>query len=223
MHISLDGFVAGCNGEMDWIQLGDEMWKYVESVTAESDTAIYGENTFKMMESYWPTAAEKPNASQHDIDHARWANAAHKIVFSNTLTHSDWADTEFLKGDFAEEMQRRKTLPGKNMLMLGSPTVAQEFMQAGLIDEFRLNVNPVILGSGKKLFRENEPPIQLDLLRQSHYQMEFLLFITTYLLLQNSRLNILPCAEQAETARHPLAVLRLSERFGWCTYLLNLH
>ncbi len=163
MHISLDGFVSGPNGEMDWIQLGDDIWNYVDSITAEADTALFGENTFKMMESYWPTAAEKPDASKHDINHARWVNPAHKIVFSNTLTHSDWAGTEFLKGDFTEEIRRRKTLPGKNMLMIGSPRVAQEFMQAGLIDEFRLNINPVILGSGKKLFTENGPTIHLAL------------------------------------------------------------
>jgi len=167
--MSLDGYVAGPNGEMNWIKLGDEMWDYVESITADADAAIYGKNTFKMMEGYWPTAANKPNASRHDINYSVWANAAQKIVFSNTLTHSDWGGTEFLKGDPLEEIQKRKAGPGKNMLMLGSPTLAQEFMRLGLIDEYRLNVNPIILGSGKRLFTENEFPINLELIESKSF------------------------------------------------------
>ena len=167
--MSLDGFVAGPNGEMDWIKLGDEMWDYVERITADADAAIYGENTFKMMESYWPNAAEAPDASRHDINHAAWANAVQKIVFSNTLTHSDWEGTEFLKGDPLEEMQKRKAEPGKNMLMLGSPTLAQEFMRLGLINEYRINLNPIILGSGKRLFAENKFPINLELIEAKYF------------------------------------------------------
>ena len=169
MHVSLDGFVAGPNGEMNWIKLGDEMWDYVENITSDSDTAIFGANTFKMMESYWPTAAEKPEATAHDITHAKWVNAAQKIVFSDTITNSDWKETEFLKGNPLEEMRRRKSQPGKNMLMIGSPTTAQEFMRLGLIDEYRLNVNPIILGKGKKLFPENEFPINLTLIESKSF------------------------------------------------------
>jgi dihydrofolate reductase len=152
MHVSLDGFVAGPRGEMDWIKLDDELWEYVESITNEADSAVYGEHTFKLMESYWPTAAERPNATKHDIDHARWANAVEKIVFSNSITHSNWAGTRFLKGDPDEEMRKIKAQPGKNLLMLGSPTLAQEFMERSLIDEFRLNINPVVIGAGLPLF-----------------------------------------------------------------------
>jgi dihydrofolate reductase len=169
MHVSLDGYVAGPAGEMDWIKLGDEMWEYVESITANADAAIYGEHTFKMMESYWPTAALKPDATRHDINHAAWANAVQKIIFSNTITHSDWEGTEFLKGDPFEEMLERKAETGKNMLMIGSPTLAQEFMRLGLIDEYRLNVNPIILGSGKRLFAENEFTITLELIESKAF------------------------------------------------------
>ena len=167
--MSLDGYVAGPNGEMDWIRLGDEMWDYVEHITANADAAIYGENTFQMMESYWTHAAEAPHASRHDINHAAWANAAQKIVFSNTLTRSDWEGTEFLKGDPLEVMQKRKAEPGKNMLMLGSPMLAQEFMHLGLIDEYRINLNPILLGNGKRLFTENKFPIDLKLIESKSF------------------------------------------------------
>jgi dihydrofolate reductase len=71
MHTSLDGFVAGPNGEMDWISVDDEMFEYAGQRTREADTALYGRITWQMMESYWPTAADQPAASKHDIEHSR--------------------------------------------------------------------------------------------------------------------------------------------------------
>ena len=79
MHVSLDGFVAGPNGEMGWIHLDDGLIDYVADLTATADTALFGRVTYQMMEGYWPTAAESPTATQHDIDHARWVNPAPKI------------------------------------------------------------------------------------------------------------------------------------------------
>jgi dihydrofolate reductase len=163
MHVSLDGFVAGPKGEMDWIQLGDEMWEYVETITAASDTALYGEVTYHMMEDYWPTAAERPGATKHDIEHGRWANAATKIVFSKTLTKTNWEGTRIVRDNIAAEMQKLKAEPGKNLLMLGSPTLAHSFMNLGLFDELRLNINPVVLGEGKPLFKDVKNKINLKL------------------------------------------------------------
>jgi dihydrofolate reductase len=163
MHVSLDGFVAGPNGEMDWIKLDDRLWDYVTTVTDASDAALFGANTYKLMESYWPTAAEQPNATKHDIDHAHWVNTATKLVFSKTLDKTDWEGTRIIRKDIAEEMTAIKKQPGKNLLMIGSPTLAQSFMQMGLIDEFRLNINPIVLGAGKNLFEGIKQPINLTL------------------------------------------------------------
>src|SRR5204863_1178783 len=85
MHASLDGFVAGPNGEMDWIKVDDEMFDYAGKRTNESDTALYGRVTYDMMEAYWPTAANQPNASKHDIEHSAWYNQVEKIVVSKSL------------------------------------------------------------------------------------------------------------------------------------------
>ena len=70
MHTSLDGFVAGLNGEMDWIKLDDAMFDFVATMTDQSDTALYGRVTYEMMQSYWPKAGEHPNASKHDKEHS---------------------------------------------------------------------------------------------------------------------------------------------------------
>jgi dihydrofolate reductase len=165
MHVSLDGFVCGSKGEMDWIKLDNELWDYVQKVTDDSDTALYGANTFKLMESYWPTAAQKPNATKHDVDHAKWANESLKLVFSNTLQKTNWQNTKIVHGNIKEQIMELKNQSGKNLLMLGSPSLAHSFMKLGLIDELWLNVNPVVIGSGMPLFKEVERRINLKLIK----------------------------------------------------------
>jgi dihydrofolate reductase len=163
-HVSLDGFVAGPHGEMDWIQVGDDaLWDYVTALTADADAAIYGRVTYQMMESYWPTAADNPGATKHDLDHARWVNAATKLVFSRTLTSVSWQNTRLISDGIAEVIEAEKRQPGKNLLLIGSPGLAQSFMALGLIDEFRLNVNPVALGEGLPLFARRPERIGLTL------------------------------------------------------------
>ena len=71
MHISLDGFVAGPNGEMDWIKADEELFAYVGQRISKGDTALYGRVTYQMMENYWPTAADKPNATSHEREHSK--------------------------------------------------------------------------------------------------------------------------------------------------------
>src|SRR6185295_1864698 len=90
MHTSLDGFMAGPHGEMDWITFDEELADEVGKITDNADTALYGRITYDMMESYWPTAAEGPTASRHDVQHANWVNNALKIVFSKSLKETNW-------------------------------------------------------------------------------------------------------------------------------------
>src|SRR5438093_8619734 len=93
MHMSLDGFVAGPNGEMDWIIVNDEMFEYAGQRTREADTALYGRVTYEMMEGYWPTAADQPGATKHDIEHSRWYNQVLKVVVSRTMKGARLANT----------------------------------------------------------------------------------------------------------------------------------
>ena len=83
MHTSLDGFVAGVNGEMDWIKFDDDLFDFVATMTDQADTALYGRVTYEMMQSYWPKAGEQPNATKHDKEHSDWYNQVSKVVLSN--------------------------------------------------------------------------------------------------------------------------------------------
>jgi len=170
MHVSLDGYVAGPNGEMDWIRLDDQMFDDVAALTDAADTALFGRVTYQMMEGYWPTAADNPGATKHDIDHARWVNSALKLVFSRTLEHAEWANSRIVRDNLPEEIARLKQQPGKNLLMIGSTAMAQEFMRLGLIDEYYLNVNPVVLGSGVPLFAGIQGALNLQLVRAKTYE-----------------------------------------------------
>jgi dihydrofolate reductase len=170
MHVSLDGFVAGPNGEMDWIKFDDEMINDTDALTASSDTALFGRVTYQMMAGYWPTAAEQPGATKHDIDHARWVNSVPKLVFSKTLKNVEWENSSIISSNIAEEITNLKQQPGKNLLMIGSTRTAQAFMELGLIDDYRINVNPVVLGSGSPLFKDIKDKINLNLVEAKMYQ-----------------------------------------------------
>ena len=170
MHVSLDGLVAAPSGAMDWIRIDDELWDYVTTITDAADTALYGARTYQLMESYWPTADQQPNATKHDINHARWANTSQKLVFSKTLRTTNWGKTSIVGENWVDEITRLKKQPGKNMLMLGSPSLARSFMDLGLIDEYRLNVNPVALGVGLALFEGLGQPMNLELVRMKRFE-----------------------------------------------------
>src|SRR4029077_3754039 len=120
MHTSLDGFVAGPKGEMDWIKIDDEMFDYVGKRTNEADSALYGRVTYQMMEGYWPTAGDQPNATKHDIEHSRWYNNVTKIVISRTMQGKKLANTKIVSGDISNEITKLKQGPGKEILIFGS-------------------------------------------------------------------------------------------------------
>jgi dihydrofolate reductase len=169
MHVSLDGFVAGPNGEMDWIRFDDQLVDDVAELTATADTALFGRVTYQMMEGYWPTAADSPDATKHDIEHAHWVNNAPKIVFSRTLEKVEWQHSRIVRDHIPEEIARLKQQSGKNLLMIGSTATAHTFMQLGLIEEYRINVNPVVLGSGIPLFAGIQDAINLQLVQAKTY------------------------------------------------------
>jgi dihydrofolate reductase len=160
MHVSLDGFVAGPNGEMEWIHVDEEIFDYVGRRTAEASTALYGRVTFEMMDNYWPAAGEQPEASRHDVEHSEWYNRVPKVVLSRTLDAGDRSDLVVIREDLSRQIDRLKQQPGGEILMFGSPTAAHALMAEGLIDEYWLFVNPVLLAQGIPLFgglRERQP------------------------------------------------------------------
>lgn len=163
MHVSLDGFVAGPKGEMDWINVDDEIFEYAGNRTNEADTALYGRVTYEMMDSYWPTAADQPNATKHDIEHSRWYNNVEKVVLSKTLQGQQRKNTKIISDNLSGQITALKQQPGKDILIFGSPSASYALMQEGLIDDFWLFINPVVLGQGIPLFRDVKTPLRLTL------------------------------------------------------------
>ena len=154
MHTSLDGFVAGPNGEMDWILVDEEMFEYAKQQTEEADTALYGRVTYQMMESYWPTAADKPNASKHDKEHSAWYNKVEKIVVSKTMEGTNLPNTNIISDNLPNEVTKLKNKTGKNIVIFGSASVAHALMAENIIDDYWLFVNPILLGEGIPLFKD---------------------------------------------------------------------
>lgn len=169
MHVSLDGFVAGPDGEMDWISVDDEIFEYAGKRTDDADTALYGRVTYQMMESYWPTAAGQPGATKHDIEHSRWYNKVQKIVLSRTMHGANIQNTTIVSNNIPLEIGNIKQKPGKNILIFGSPGAAHSLMQHNLIDDYWLFVNPVVLGKGIPLFNGINDRLKLRLLSSKSF------------------------------------------------------
>ena len=167
MHVSLDGFAAGPKGEMDWIHVDDEIFDFVSERITKTNTALYGRVTFQMMESYWPTAAEKPGAGKHDKEHAAWYKIAHKVVLSKTLNQEAFTNTTVIGENYADAIRRlKKETPGE-ILLFGSPSTAHALLAENLIDKCWLFVNPALLGEGIPVFKGIKEKQSLKLL-QTH-------------------------------------------------------
>ncbi len=170
MHISVDGFVAGPNGEMDWIKVDQEIFDHVGKQISEGDTALYGRVTYDMMESYWPTAADKPNATKHDIEHSKWYKQVHKVVLSRTMEGVDLPNTTIINDNISDRLNQIKQESGNEILLFGSPTATHSLIQQNLIDGYWLFVNPIILGQGIPLFVDIEQKTKLKLMSTRQFK-----------------------------------------------------
>jgi dihydrofolate reductase len=173
IHLSLDGFAAGPNDELDWIAYDEELERYSHSLHALTDAVIWGRRTYEGMASYWLTVPGNPDSTPAELEHARWLENASKIVVSRTLDRVEWNDapnTMLIKDNIAEEINRIKQQPGKDIWFLGSITLAQTFMRLDLIDEYRFNINPTMLGRGKPLFAGLTRKVPLKLLEAKTFK-----------------------------------------------------
>ena len=156
VHLSLDGFVASAAkgpAGLGWISRSADLFEYVEKRIQQTDTALYGRTTFEMMESYWPTAADKPDASPHDHEHSRWYKSARKVVLSKTLLEKNHANTKIISSNLSDEINKLKHSSGSEILIFGSPSATHALMAENLIDGYWLFVNPILLGQGFPLFK----------------------------------------------------------------------
>lgn len=172
-HISLDGYVAGPHGEMNWIKIDQELFNHIGQRISQGDTAMYGRVTYQMMENYWPTAADKPNATKHDIEHSKWYKDAHKLVLSHTIKDAVLANTTVISDHLADRIHEIKNSSGNNqsdILVFGSPSATHALIKQDLIDGFWLFVNPIVLGHGIPLFTKRDAAMKLQLISTKTFQ-----------------------------------------------------
>jgi dihydrofolate reductase len=150
--ITLDGFVAGPNDEMEWLLVDEAMNTYENNLIHMADTLLLGRATYQGFAGYWPKVAQDPAATKEEVAYAQQVNAMHKIVFSQTLKHVAWTNSRLVEMLRPEEIRRMKQEPGRDMIIYGSLSLVRALMQYGLIDEYQLLVHPVVLGRGKPLW-----------------------------------------------------------------------
>ncbi len=170
MHVSLDGFTTGPNGELEWAIVDEELNPYVDDLFKSVDTALYGRVTYLVMQSYWPTVLTDQDAAPRDLAHARWVENVSKIVYSRTLSHANWNNSRLVNDHIAEDIASLKQQPGLDLMIFGSPRLTHSFMHLGLIDEYRLFLNPIVLGGGIPLFQGISDWTKLKLLATKTFQ-----------------------------------------------------
>jgi dihydrofolate reductase len=155
--ISIDGYIAGPNGELDWIfrTVTDELQRWIVESTGEVDTILIGRKTYEEMAADFGDESGGFASPMNDIS---------KIVFSRTLTSVGWKNCRLAEGGPAEEIAKLKQQPGKNISVLGGAALARSLAAQGLIDEYSLVTHPVALGSGVALFDELTNSLALQLI-----------------------------------------------------------
>jgi dihydrofolate reductase len=149
-NVSLDGYFAGKDGDISWFKgnMDPEFTAFTLDNAISGGELLFGRITYELMAGYWQT----PEAVKKDPLVAERMNHLPKVVFSRTLASAPWKNTTLVKGDLAAEVRQRKKQPGKDMAILGSGQIVAQLAQAGLIDEYQILLNPVVLGQGRTMF-----------------------------------------------------------------------
>jgi dihydrofolate reductase len=145
MQLSLDGFVGTTTGAVDWVfpSIDEELEDWIVDLLGQAGSHLMGRVTYADMAAHWPDSEEA---------YAQPMNSIPKVVFSRTLKNPEWPETTVLSGDLSTEIGRLKNEPGDDLLAHGGAGFAQALIRNGLVDEYRLILHPVTLGSGLPLF-----------------------------------------------------------------------
>jgi dihydrofolate reductase len=162
-HISLDGYMADPRGDFHFVVFNDELADHTYPLIGTADLAVYGRVTYELMESYWPTAGDAPDASAHTKSHARWYKGVKKIVASRTLAASKDPNVRVVGDAVVDALRVEKQKAGGDIMIFASPTLTHTLAAADLVDEWRLTLQPVILGGGLPLFAKREERTRLEL------------------------------------------------------------
>lgn len=156
---SLDGFSEGPNGEFNWLVPDEAFNDFAARQLDEADTLGFGRVTYEHMAAYWPTelARVSPVAITSRM------NSKPKLVFSTKLEHADWSNTTIVAGDAVQQIGSLKAAPGGELLVVGSAHLTANFVAAGVLDELRVMVCPIVLGQGRSLFEDLKGRLALSL------------------------------------------------------------
>jgi dihydrofolate reductase len=162
-HISLDGFMTDPSGGMDFVVFNEELADHTYPLFGNVDLAVYGRITYEMMENYWPTAGDAPDADAHAKSHSRWYKGVKKIVASRRLAAPKDPSVRVVGDAVVSALSAEKRKAGGDIMIFGSPTLTRALAAADLVDEWRLTHQPVNLGGGLSLFGEREKRARLEL------------------------------------------------------------
>jgi dihydrofolate reductase len=178
-HVTIDGYFAGSDGNLNWVVPDEEIDKAAVQRMPTIDTILLGRRTYELFEAYWPhalndseTAADPHDSSRRSStlrDMAVWINEAKKLVFSRTLKKVGWKNTSILPAIDPPAIQGMKREQGGDMIVFGSGSVVSELTKHGLIDEYQFVVNPVLLGSGKRMMESVSNSLKLELIEAKKY------------------------------------------------------
>ena len=156
--VTLDGYFEGPKPwEIDWHEYvwGEELKRFSLDQAQEVGTLLFGRKTYEGMAGYWQTATGKT---------AEFMNSIPKVVFSNTLETAEWSNTRLAKGSAEEEVARLKQEPGKDLFIFGSANLTDSLTKQGQVDEYRIGLNPIVLGGGTPMFKPSDERMRLTLL-----------------------------------------------------------
>jgi dihydrofolate reductase len=169
MHVSVDGFVAGLNGSVDWVNQvrDDELMRSVNELHEGVDCIIMGRNMAAGFITGWTATLANPKTADAL---ARKMVETPKIVFSKTLEKMEWENTKLKKGDSFQEISQLKKQPGGDMIVFGGASFVSSLIKQGLIDEYNFLVNPIALGEGMTIFNGLEDKLKLQLVKTKGFE-----------------------------------------------------
>jgi dihydrofolate reductase len=169
MMISLDGYIEGPNKELDWHFVDEDFEIYSKEMLRSIGGILLGRNVYELFAEFWPDGIDNPASApnpakpEHHLEAAALLNSLPKYVVSTTLEKPGWNNTQIIRNNVAGTITELKQLPGKDIALFGGARLINSLMQLDLIDEYRVIVNPVLLGSGTPLFSEGYGRIDLKL------------------------------------------------------------
>jgi dihydrofolate reductase len=170
IQMTIDGFVAGPNGELDWMNFdwSEDIKNYVTELTSSVDTILLGRKMTDEFINHW-TNQVKNNPNSEEYDFAKKMVAYKKFVFTKTLEKSNWNNTELVKGNLSEEIKKIKEMEGKDIIVYGGAEFVSNLIAEDLIDEFHLSINPVVIGKGMSIFNKLSNKQNLKLIKSQKF------------------------------------------------------